>query len=324
MPRVILHTAWEKRPHARFILEKGFVLEDFLTKRLGQNPFQGSQPDYDLLEHHYGIFCSGDRAPWREVLLSATAIDVCFEGFVLHGRRIDSTSIANMRRDTRAGEQATDIFKRGTEVAVNGVLLSNDQNKILIGVRSGKVMTGTHGLVPAGGVAYRDSENPIYDGLLEEAKEELGILPKDIASCRLFCYISQTKETGAPNDLFGYEVISIRELGELIEIHTQARASYDQWRNEGKSEHHARILLVENGFPADAGEHTLLYTLENSPDAIIYFMTEKAHHDQLTQSLYGVLQLYLLVRFGEQEYKKCFGHDYLRNRIDSSSLRFFE
>lgn len=271
MPRVILKAVWKKPPKVEFFPEDNrFVLEDRLPEA-----FRNSKPDFEMLEKHHNIINTADRLPWREVLLCLTDIKLSKDLLTLRGRRMASTSVINMRKNLP-------LAKYGVETAINAITLSKDEKELIIGIRGGDLMTGTHSVVPAGGVSY--SENPLVDAVIEEAKEELGLEPSDIIKSSLIGYISQTDETNAPNDLFVYKNVISKELEELILIHKEAYQLYQSIAGEKES----RQALTDNGYPIDAWEHTELYTLKNDPDTLIKFLIEKTEKDKLTQSLYGV------------------------------------
>lgn len=323
MVRAILKTLWTIPPEITFSPERDqqFVLEDTIRQELGKDPFH-PELDFPALEQYHRLVYEAGRPPWREIILSLTFAEYLEGVLSLRGRRLDSATNMAIRLDTTKS-QSQKLFQYGVETIVNAITFSPDETEILLGVRGGYVMSGTQALPPAGVVAYKETADPLTIALHQETTEELGLTTEQIQKVTLFGHFAQTAETHAPNNSLVYKLTSKIPLTDLIETHRTAFSFYQLRKENGASEREARTTLRAEGFPKDAWEHTTLYTIPNTADAILKLFHDHVQGETLAPGLYGSFPLYLLFRFGEHALKEYLKDPLLKQQTDSSELKIY-
>jgi hypothetical protein len=145
-------------------------------------------------------------------------------------------------------------------VSILGVTITAD-NKIVVGVRRGRMAGGQIHVSPAGYAGMRHADNPIFGTLLEEMLEELGVVSSNVASMQLIASESETNNKGIAFIVLAQLRLTSQQLDAL---HKQAVQPYEEALGQGVEELEARKKIASAGFSnVDAWEYSRLVFLQH-------------------------------------------------------------
>lgn len=334
---------WHVPPEINVHCEPSFPLEERIKalareKEMGQKEiFKDGQVNWDLLRDIWSealyINPGIDGLEWREQVLSIIGLEesVASSSKRLHleGRKTDSYTIQAQRRGYFPN--SSDVL----QTAIVGIVESGDGNELILGRRAGSEGVGEIIPVPAGAVPYplghKNDHNSLTPALLRETVDETGIVPEEIADLKLIGIYRQELGSATPSNVFLYILKLHDTLDTIRERHQLAFEYYESSKREGLGnssgqEIYARRVLQRRakkvrGFPADAWEHSRLFSFTVNPETISKAVSALLEVEKVKPLFYGAMALYILHRFGKKHYQKILNLPYFKEQVQEGYMQ---
>ena len=196
-------------------------------------------------------------AGWKEVILKSMGNHDRFPNESLNLGVTNSYEIQAQRAGYLAGLNP---------LMVLGVSITSDE-RLILGVRVGKVEAGKISLVPMGYASYSEAflQDPFYDGIHQEIGEELGWESSQLSSLGLVGLVEGDINDPTFNGSVLFTFLAKRNdvtSKEVIQKHEEALLLYNNLLSQGKGKLEIKQELVKAGFYSDAWEHDKLFAFE--------------------------------------------------------------
>ncbi len=202
-------------------------------------------------------------AGWKELILKSMGN---------HGKFPDESLRLGITNSYEIQAQRAGYVSGLNPFMVLGASITKDE-RLILGVRGGKVEAGKVSLVPMGYVSYSEKflQDPFYDGIHQEIEEELGWTEHQLNDLGLVGFVEGDVNDPTFNGSILSAFLSRRNdisSKEVIQKHENALLLYNNLVSQGIGKSEIKKELVNAGFYSGAWEHDKLFAFEPTKENI--------------------------------------------------------